>query len=391
MLHRLMMIACLGLPALGRPAPQILPPSSARVAEVWVDGGRGEGGDGSRERPFSSLAPVLARGEAESAPLRVYLAPGRYRGSFVLPAGLELVGGGEATVLQGVGEEVVVRAAGGVTLRRLGLEGGGGGLKAGGPVELESVRFSGRPGRGTGLFVRGGELRLEDVTLSGFEYGLQALEATVEARGFASVDAARAGVVLLGSRGRFAEARVLGSGSHGGFLLLGSEVVLRDVRVDGADAYGIAATRGRLRVEGAIITRLTSRERDSGDGLHLRDVEVEVEGLVVRDVVGVGVLGAQGSRVTLRDVSLEACQEGGVVAETLGEVSAEGLAVRGSSGPALLAQEGGVLKVDVLSVRDNAAGLVWADCREGTEVHLERVREKEASGERLAPCVLRSE
>ncbi|HSP81040.1 MAG TPA: hypothetical protein VLQ93_21130, partial [Myxococcaceae bacterium] len=202
MLHRLMMIACLGLPAHGKPAPQILPPSPTRVAEVWVDGGLGEEGDGSRERPFTTLAPALARAEAAGAPLRVHLAPGRYRGPFVLPAGLELVGGGEATVLQGEGEEVVVRAPRGVTLRRLGLEGDGGGLKAGGPVELEAVRFGGQPGRGTGLFVRGGPLRLEDVTLSGFEYGLQAVEAPVEARGLAAGDAARAGVVLLGSRGR---------------------------------------------------------------------------------------------------------------------------------------------------------------------------------------------
>ena len=72
----------------------------------------------------------------------------------------------------------------------------------------------------------------------------------------------------------------------------------------------------------ALITRLTTREKDSGDGLQLRGVEAEVEGLVVRDVAGVGVLGAQGSRVVLRDVSLESCHEAGVLAETQGQVTA---------------------------------------------------------------------
>ena len=151
---------------------------------------------------------------------------------------------------------------------------------------------------------------------------------------------------------------------------------MRGVRVDGADAYGIAATRGKIRLERVLITRLTTREGDSGDGLHLRDAEVEAEDVVVRDVAGVGVLGAQGSRVVLREVSLEGCKEAGVQVETLGQVTAVGLQVRGSGGPALLALEDGVLRVDSLTVRDNAGGLVLADCQGGTKVTLRRVMEE---------------
>jgi hypothetical protein len=230
-------------------------------------------------------------------------------------------------------------------------------------------------GREAGLFAQRGLLRLEDVDVTGHEYGLQTVETTLEARGFTSVRAARAGVVLIGSRGGMEETVVLGSGNSGAMLLVGSDLVLRGVRVDGADEYGVSVTRGRLRLQQAVITRLTSRGGDSGDGLHLRDAEVEVEGLVVRNVVGVGVLGAQGSRVRLRDVSLESCQEAGVHAETLGRVTADGLQVRGSGGPALIAMDNGVLRVDALTVRDNAAGLVWADCQGDTEVTLGRVME----------------
>ncbi|HYO59253.1 hypothetical protein [Archangium sp.] len=259
-------------------------------------------------------------------------------------------------------------------------------------AELESVRFRGpmtalyqeagrvrlrhvtvEGGREVGLFVQRGTLRLEDVTVTGHEYGLQALKATLEARGFTSVHAARAGVALVGSRGEMEDTVVLRSGGYGGVSLVASDTVLRGLRVDGADAYGVSAARGRLRLQRAVITRLTTREGDSGDGLHLRDTEVEVEGLVVRDVAGAGVLAAQGSQVVLRDVSLESCQEAGVWAETLARVTAVGLEVRGSGGPALVALEDGVLRVDALMARDNAAGLVMADCQGATGVTLGRV------------------
>jgi hypothetical protein len=399
MLRRLLMSACLMSLACRVPGPVIPSGESASLDGVWVDGTRRGPGDGSKGRPFSTLEEALRHVEAGGSSLRVHLASGRYPGPFVLPAGLELVGAGEGSVLHAEGAEPVVRAPEGATLRGLGVQGGSWGLEAAGPVRLEAVRFGGQvagavrmgegslrveggvfEGRGVGLFIQRGSLRLEDVTVIGYEYGVQSVEASVETRGLTSVRAALAGVVLIGTRGRLEDTVVLGSGGHGGLLLVGSELELRGVRVDGAEAYGISATRGRLRVRRAIITRLTTREGDSGDGLHLRDVEAEVEDLVVRDVAGVGVLGAQGARVTLRDVSLEDCREAGVLAETLGQVKAVGLEVRGSGGPALAAMDDGVLRVEALTARDNAAGLVWADCQGGTAVTLRRVTGQGAAG-----------
>ncbi|PTL79066.1 hypothetical protein [Vitiosangium sp. GDMCC 1.1324] len=461
MFRSLLMIACLTFPACRAVAAVIPPPESPARAEVWVDGARNEAGDGTRARPFTSLAEALARAVKGGAPLRVHLAPGRYAGPIVLPAGLELVGAGEGSVLRGEGAGPVVRAPEGAFLRGLDIQGGGWGLEGSGPVLLEAVRFRGQGtgavrveaghltvvggvfeaggagsvgvmlgagsraevregafvgafrrgveardsevelesarfqgpltalyqvrgrvllrhakvegGNEVGLFVQRGTLRLEDVTVTGHEYGLQGLEATLEGRDFTSVRAVRAGVALIGSRGELEDTVVLGSGSFGALSLVGSDIVLRGVRVDGADAYGITATRGRLLLQRAVITRLTSREKDSGDGLHLRDAEVEAEGLVVRDVVGAGVLAAQGSRVVLRDTSLELCREAGVWAETLARVTAEGLQVLGSGGPALVALEDGELRVDALVARDNAAGLVMADCQGATGVKLGRV------------------
>ncbi len=466
MLRCLLLIACLLPSACHTPGAVIPSEGTPASAEVWVDGTRSAGGEGSRARPFATLAQALIHAGEGPGVLRVHLAPGRYAGPFVLRAGLELVGEGEGTVLYSEGEGPVVRAPEGATLRRLGLQGGGWGLEAAGPVRLEAVRFSGQRagavrmeagqltveggqfegggpaavglllagpvraevragafvgtfrrgveargaevelegvsfrgpetglyqgegrvrlrrstvegGSGPGIFVQHGVLRLEDVTVTGHEYGLQSMEATLEARGFTSVRAVRAGLALVGSKGWLEETVVLGSGGYGGMMLVGSDLEVRGVRVDGADAYGIAATRGRLRLRRAVLTHLTARDGDSGDGLHLRDVEVDAEEVQVRDVAGVGVLSAQGSRVTLREVVLEGCKEAGVQAETLGQVTAVGLEVRGSGGPALIALDEGVLRVDMLSARDNAGGLVLADCQGATGVTLGRVKSEGA-------------
>lgn len=273
----------------------------------------------------------------------------------------------------------------------------------GAEVELEAVRFVGAltalhqargqgrlrhvevgEGPEVGLFVNAGSLRLEDVTVTGHEYGLQTLEATLEVRGFTSVRAARAGVALVGSHGDLEAVRVRGSGGFGAVSLLGSDVTLRDTRVEDADAYGVVATRGRLRLERAELTGLTSRDGDSGDGLHLRDVEVEAWGLVVRGAAGSGVLAAQGAQVVLHDASLEACGAAGLWVETLARVRAGHLEIRGSKGPALVALEDGVLRVDTLSARDNAQGVVMADCQGGTDVTLGPVTGSRAAA---SPCV----
>jgi hypothetical protein len=117
---------------------------------------------------------------------------------------------------------------------------------------------------------------------------------------------------------------------------------------------------------------------------------VEVEGLVVREAAGVGVLAAQGSQVVLREVSLESCQEAGVWVETLAHVTAVGLEVRGSGGPALVALEDGVLRVDALTARDNAAGLVMADCQGATGVTLGRVTGQGVAAGAGMACVVAS-
>jgi hypothetical protein len=254
----------------------------------------------------------------------------------------------------------------------------------GGRTRLARVSVEG--GRGPAVWVVDGVVRLEDVSVTGHEFGLATNGASVEVRGLTSVRAERAGLGLVKSRGELEDVVVRRSGRFGGLHLVDSDLTLRRFRVDEPDAYGVQATNGRLRAREGTITRVRSSEGVFGDGLHLRGVKLEVEGLLVRDAVGAGVLAAQGAEVTLKDVVLEGCRQAGVAVESHGAVTAGGLEVRGSGGPALAAFQDGVLRVDALSARDNAEGLVWAECEGETRVVLGRIQSQDTRGLET-PCV----
>jgi hypothetical protein len=256
----------------------------------------------------------------------------------------------------------------------------------GGRTRLRRVTVEG--GHGPGVWVVDGAVVLEDVAVTGHEFALATHGARLEVRGFTSVRARRAGLALVSSRGELEDVVVRESGRFGALQLVDSDLTLRRFRAEGVDAYGVHATNGRLRASEGTITGVRSSEGFFGDGLHLRGVVAEVEGLVVRDAVGAGVLAAQGAELTLRNASLTGCREAGVVVERYGVVRAEGLEVRGSGGPALAALQDGVLWVDALTSTGNAEGLVWAECEGQTRVVLGRLQAEEPRGLE-APCVER--
>jgi hypothetical protein len=254
----------------------------------------------------------------------------------------------------------------------------------GGRVRLRRVTVEG--GRGPGLLVREGTLHAEETAVTGHEYGLASYGATLEVRGFTSVKAERAGLGLTRSTGRLEDLRVRESGSFGALQLIDSDLEVRGFRVDGANAYGVVATKGRLRARDGTITRLHSSEGFTGDGLHLRGVNADIEAVQVSDVPGAGVLAAQGAEVVLRDVTLLRCKHAGLLVESLGRVKAQGLEVRGTGGTALAILQDGDASVDVLTASELGEGLVWAECEGSTRVRLGRVKSEDRRG-LSAPCV----
>ncbi len=168
-----------------------------------------------------------------------------------------------------------------------------------------------------------------------------------------------------------------------------SDLEVRDFRVDNVDAYGVVATQGRLHASNGSITRLRSKEGFTGDGLHLRGVAADIEGVEVREAAGTGVLAAQGADVSLRDVTLVGCQQAGLTVESLARVKAVGLEVRDTKGAALAVLRDGDVWADVLTASGLADGLVWVECEGATRVHLQRLRTEDRRGLE-ASCVEQS-
>ncbi|MFP2925709.1 hypothetical protein ACLESO_10910 [Pyxidicoccus sp. 3LG] len=172
-------------------------------------------------------------------------------------------------------------------------------------VELEDARFSGpvsavgvdgghaevrraeaEGGRGSAFSVVEGSMLLHHVRVTGHEFGLSAMRArSLDVRDFTSVRAERAGLGLAQSRGVLEDVVVRDSGAFGGIQLVGGDMEVRRFTVEGAAEYGLTALQGKLRVRGGTVTRVSSKGGD-GDGLHLRQVDADVEGVVVRDASG---------------------------------------------------------------------------------------------------------
>ena len=281
--------------------------------------------------------------------------------------GVRVKGGAEAEL-----ETVAFRGA------VLGLD------QEGGRVRLRRVTVEG--GRGPGLLVRDGTLQIEESAVTGHEYGLASNGAKLEVRGFTSVRAERAGMGLARSTGRLENLEVRESGSFGALQFIDSDLEVRGFRVEGVDAYGLTATKGRLRAREGTITRLRSSEGFTGDGLHLRGVNADIEAVQVSDVAGAGVLAAQGGEVVLRNVTLSRCKQAGLLVENLGKVQAHGLEVRGPGGPALAVLRDGDATVDQLTASELTEGLLWAECEGVARVRLGRVKSENRQG-LTAPCV----
>ncbi|WP_241758654.1 hypothetical protein [Pyxidicoccus parkwayensis] len=272
-------------------------------------------------------------------------------------------------------------------------------------AELEDVRFSGpdtaigvdgghvearravaEGGKGSAFSVVDGTMVLEDAQVTGHEYGLSATQARkLEVRRFTSVRAGRAGLGVVRTRGVLEDVVVRDSGDYGGLQLLDGELRVQRFRVEGAGEYGLSALHGKLSLRDGTILRVSSADGAAGDGLQLREVEADVEGIVVRDVAGSCVLAAQSARVKLRDAELRGCGYAGLSVDTQARMDATGVEVHGA-GAALSALGRGELRVDVLTASGLGDGLVWAECQGTTRMSLKRVRSEDARGLPL-PCV----
>ncbi|WP_254036989.1 hypothetical protein [Myxococcus guangdongensis] len=313
--------------------------------------------------PADSVAPVSPR----TASLRDVRFTGPFRRAV-------RVRGAEASARL---DDVTVSGA----VSALGMDGG----------HAEVRRSSAQAGTGAAFSVVEGTLVLQDVSVAGHELALSVVQSPrLEVRRFQSVGAERAGLAVVASRNVLLEDVVVrGSGSHGAFQLTGSQVDARRLHVEDAAEYGVLAVGGRLRLRGAIVSRVHSSDGITGDALHLRQVVADVEDVVVRGASGTCVLATQNARVMLRDADLERCGQAALLADTLATLDARGVEVRDSGRTTLAATGDGVLRVDVLRSRNSSQGFVGAECTGSTRIHLGRVDTEDSRGTEV-PCVKRT-
>jgi hypothetical protein len=257
-------------------------------------------------------------------------------------------------------------------------------LQRGGEVHLRRAAVGG--GTGAGVFVSGGTLVLQDVVILGHEYGLQAGRGTVlRARGLASVGARLAGLALVASRAHLEDVHVLRAGAFGSLQLLNSQVQLRRFGIQDAQDQGLSATQGWLEATAGHIVRTRSGGPESGEALHLRDLEARLHTLRVRGAGGPGVLLAEDAQVWVRDLTLEGCTTGGVLVDTRAKLHARGLRARADCAPAVTVTSLSEATLEQVEAGEGEA-LLAADCAQGARVRAGFGVTDELS----APCLRRT-
>lgn len=252
-------------------------------------------------------------------------------------------------------------------------------------VELSRLTASG--GRGPCVWLMGGTARLRDIRVEGHEFGvLGGSGVHLEASGLTFVRPQRAGLALADVVAEVREVLVVEGGTYGGIQIVGGEVTLRSFLVAGAQEWGLALLGTRAVVSDGVILRVVAPKDFGGDGVVIRRSRVRLSSVSVRETAGAGILVANGARVVLRDLLLEQNKWGGVIAESLAYLEGASIFVRNSGGAALAVPDEAVLKVDLLLSADNVNGAVWAECTQGAQVFLSRV--KSADGDEVSSrCV----
>jgi hypothetical protein len=240
----------------------------------------------------------------------------------------------------------------------------------GGEASISTLEAGG--GRGPALYVARGRLHLSGVTLVGHEYGLlTGDEAQVDGTDVRSRNAERAGVAIVRSRATLSRLSVDGAGNYGGVQLVGAQARFIDLSISGGRSSGLVMRDGRLEVLRARVSGLQSAEPGAGDAMQIRGGEATISHLVVDRCSGIGVLAAEGARVTVQGSEVRGAGVAGLSAETDAHLQATDVTLEGSAGPAVLVLDGGEAKLRRIRARDNQKGAVWAECAARAAVDVE--------------------
>ena len=243
--------------------------------------------------------------------------------------------------------------------------------QVGGRAVIRRSRFSGQ--NGPAVFCAGGSLELVDVDVYGHEYALQCgAGAVLRVLRLSSVHAERAAVALSGAIGRLEEITTVDSGSFGAIHLVGATLELRRFRLQRAHAYGLLARHSSITIADGAISDVVDSEGSTGEGIHLRGSRGSIDSVSILRTAGPGLLAAADSSVLVRDLLVESCGWGGVVAESFARIRGSSWTIRKCAAPAVAVPEAGEVDVDVLFSEANANGAFWVECARAAKLRLSR-------------------
>jgi hypothetical protein len=360
------------------PATTLRTRGAVRMVRVQIQGGavglRVEAGRAELESVRFSGQRTTALEVAEGAVLS--LSGSAFQASVSGVLGLRLLPGARATVrdteFTGPFQRAVqakqpaelrlekVRTRDAVTA--LHLDGGEGWL-----MGLDAAR-----GRGPAVFVAHGRLHVQQLSVTGHEYALLTGEgAEVDGADVRSTGAFRAALGIVQSRASLSRVTIEAAGDHGALSLLSSDVQLTDLTVTGGQFGGVSMHGGQLRLERARFSAIETSDRLAGDAVQVRTGRATLSSLDVQGCSGIGLLAAEGAVVDLTGGTVQGAGVAGLSVDTEGQLTATGVTVRDTRGPAVLALDGGKARLVRIQARANRDGGVWAECSKRASVEVE--------------------
>ncbi len=232
-------------------------------------------------------------------------------------------------------------------------------------------------GSGPGVFVAEGALHLTDSSVNGHEFGLQARKAALTIERFASFRVQLAGVATVECTGTLSDLRIEHSGSYGALHLLESVLKVKGLKVKQARETGVFVRRGEVKLEDVTVEQIRAERAfgpdHGGDGFQLRDADVEVSNVIVRDADGIGVFASAGAQVELNRFSCERCRVGALVLDLASVVTVKGMISKGGEGPAIAVLDRAVVKLEDADITAVQVP-IWAECEQGARVTVKRMK-----------------
>ncbi|MBM4777437.1 MAG: hypothetical protein GQE15_07010 [Archangiaceae bacterium] len=246
-----------------------------------------------------------------------------------------------------------------------------------GSLEVEGLDASG--GMRTAISLSSARGVLSNLDVTGFEYAVLGVKSTVDVRHAKLRGARFCGASFLGSKPTFDDVFIERAGSGGGVQLLDSDSEVKTLTVSNSLSSGLLVRQGKARIGSLVVRDLRGEPGPdgalfSGDGLQVRDAQVELTSLEADTIDGAGVYASNVAKVVAGRIDVRSSGFGAAVVERKSMLFAETITSRASRGPSIAVPEDGLIDVKSLSAQGGDVS-VWADCASGSFVTVGAVDE----------------